>query len=508
MQGYRDLRDEFIFTIDPVDARDFDDAVSLERKDDNFVLGVHIADVSRFVSYDSSLDMDARRRATSVYLVDRVLPMLPEKLSNGLCSLMPEEDRCTISVKAELSPSGSVLSYEVFPSVIRSKARLSYDQAQALLEASNRALSAEECKHALAECEVPFGSKALSEEAVHVLVDRIPKLDALAKALFARRKKDGCMDFDRVEAKAKLDGEGHPVEITYRRRTAATELIEEAMILANSLVAQWLTEKGLPCVYRVHDAPDGDALRALYEVLQESSLFSDVSKRLFCDGNPHALQDVLARVQGTPQQELVNVLLLRAMKRAVYRTELSDHYGLALQAYCHFTSQFVDTLICWCIECLKKHFSVTVQPMSRSAIRLLGWLSIRLIWSVRRKRPLGSRSSQRSLSILSSLRGKLLPVLFLRSLPLALWFVWNVLQRVLLPLRILAKSIFRLILKGKCLTVHQRAFAIVLDKQFRSFLFPRSLVNADCVLSWPLLMSNACRYDCIMVDFLVQGIIL
>ena len=302
VQGYRDLRDEFIFTIDPVDARDFDDAISLERKDGNFVLGVHIADVSRFVAYDSSLDMDARRRATSVYLVDRVLPMLPEKLSNGLCSLMPEVDRCTISVKVELSPGGSVLSYEVFPSVIRSKARLSYDQAQAILEASNR----------------------------------------------SRRKKDGCMDFDRVEAKAKLDGEGHPLEITYRRRTAATELIEEAMILANSLVAQWLSEIGLPCVYRVHDAPDGDALRALYEVLQESSLFSDVNKRLFCDGNPHALQDVLARVQGTPQQELVNVLLLRAMKRAVYRTELSDHYGLALQTYCHFTSpirRYPDLLV-------------------------------------------------------------------------------------------------------------------------------------------------------------------
>ena len=348
VQGYRDLRDDFIFTIDPVDARDFDDAVSLERKDGNFVLGVHIADVSRFVAYDSSLDMDARRRATSVYLVDRVLPMLPEKLSNELCSLMPEEDRCCVSVKVELSPSGSVLSYEVFPSVIRSKARLSYDQAQVILEASNRCLSTEQCKYALSECEMPYGSKSLSEETIHALIDRVPKLDSLAKALFARRKKDGCMDFDRVEAKAKLDAEGHPLGITYRRRTAATELIEEAMILANNLVAQWLTEKGLPCVYRVHDAPDGDALCALYEVLQESSLFSDVNKRLFCDGNPHALQDVLTRVQGTPQQELVNVLLLRAMKRAVYRTELSDHYGLALQTYCHFTSpirRYPDLLV-------------------------------------------------------------------------------------------------------------------------------------------------------------------
>lgn len=348
VQGYRDLRDEFIFTIDPVDARDFDDAVSLERKGSNVVLGVHIADVSRFVPFNSSLDMDARRRATSVYLVDRVLPMLPERLSNGLCSLVPEEDRCSITVKAEIAPSGSVSSYEVFPSVIRSKARLSYEQAQAILSAANRALPLAETKVALTGCETPHGSLPLSDEAISLLSDRIPQLDKLAKSLFARRKKDGCMDFDRVEAKARLDGEGRPQEIVYRRRTAATELIEEAMILANSLVAQWLTERGLPCVYRVHDAPDGDALHALYEVLQESPLFSDVNKRLFCSGEPHTLQDVLARVKGMPQQELVNALLLRAMKRAVYRTELSEHYGLALQTYCHFTSpirRYPDLLV-------------------------------------------------------------------------------------------------------------------------------------------------------------------
>ena len=348
VQGYRDLRDEFIFTIDPVDARDFDDAVSLERKGNNVVLGVHIADVSRFVPFNSSLDMDARRRATSVYLVDRVLPMLPERLSNGLCSLVPDEDRCAISVKAEIAPNGSIVSYKVFPSVIRSKARLSYEQAQAILLAANRSLPFEECKKALFECETPQGSLPLSGEVVCGLIDRIPRLDKLAKSLFALRKKDGCMDFDRIEAKVKLSSDGRPQEITYRRRTAATELIEEAMILANALVAQWLTEKGLPCVYRVHDAPDGDALHSLYEVLQESPLFSDVSKRLFCAGEPHALQDVLARAQGLPQQELVNALLLRAMKRAVYRTELSEHYGLALQIYCHFTSpirRYPDLLV-------------------------------------------------------------------------------------------------------------------------------------------------------------------
>ena len=347
-QGYRDLRDSFIFTIDPIDARDFDDAVSLERKGPNYLLGVHIADVSRLVSYDSSLDLDARRRATSVYLVDRVLPMLPERLSNDLCSLMPGQDRCAITVEAEVTPNGSVASYEMFPSVIRSKARLSYEQAQAIICCSRRSGTLSDCKKQLDSCDVPHGAMLLSDETLRALKQRIPQLDTLAKTLFGRRKKDGCMDFDRVEAKAKLDGEGHPVEIVYRRRIDATELIEEAMILANHLVAEWLTQKGLPCVYRVHDAPDGDALHSLYEVLQESPLFSDVNKRLFCDGNPQTLQDVLARVQGTPQQELVNVLLLRAMKRAVYRTDPSDHYGLALQTYCHFTSpirRYPDLLV-------------------------------------------------------------------------------------------------------------------------------------------------------------------
>lgn len=347
-QGYRDLRDDFIFTIDPVDARDFDDAVSFEKRNGNYLLGVHIADVSRYVAFDSSLDMDARRRATSVYLVDRVLPMLPEQLSNGLCSLVPGEDRAAMSVQVELSPEGAVLSYEIYPSVIRSKARLSYDQAQAILSAANRSLPLESCKKALAECETPHGSLPLTDEAVAGIAWRIPCLDRMAKALFARRKKNGCMDFDRVEAKAKLNEKGHPVSITYRHRTDATELIEESMILANSLVAQYLTDQDLPCVYRVHDAPDGEALRSLYEVLQESDVFADISKRLFCDGNPHTLQDVLSRVQGTPQQELVNTLLLRAMKRAVYRTELSEHYGLALDTYCHFTSpirRYPDLLV-------------------------------------------------------------------------------------------------------------------------------------------------------------------
>lgn len=347
-QGYRDLTQEFIFTIDPVDARDFDDAVSLELEGENYRLGVHIADVSRFVSFGTSLDLDARRRATSVYLVDRVIPMLPEQLSNNLCSLVPAQNRCTVSVEALISSQGKVLSYEVFPSVIKSSARLSYDQVQALLDAHKTNASLEEIHQVMQACEVPHGSIPLSLLTIEKLESRIVSLDVLAKVLFERRKKDGCMDFDRVEAKVRLDADHRPVEICYRRKTDATELIEEAMILANHLVAEWLLGKNLPCVFRVHDVPDAEALRSLYGVLREFPLFKDVDKHLFCDGNPQTLQEILHRVEGHPLQELVNTLLLRAMKRAVYRVDQDPHYGLALDTYCHFTSpirRYPDLLV-------------------------------------------------------------------------------------------------------------------------------------------------------------------
>lgn len=343
-QGYRDLTEAFVFTIDPFDARDFDDAVSLEKEGNNYRLGVHIADVSRFVPFGSSLDLAARRRATSVYLVDRVIPMLPERLSNDLCSLVPAQKRCTISVEALISPEGTVLSYEVFPSVIRSCARLSYDQAQALLEADGTS----DLAQVIAQCDIPHGAIPLSTGVLEQLRERIVGLNALAKALFALRKKAGCMDFDRVEAKARLDGDNRPVEICYRRRTDATELIEEAMILANHLVAEWLLGRNLPGVFRVHDEPDGDALAELYAILREFPLFKDVDERLFCDGNPQTLQDILQRVQGSPLQELVNALLLRSMKRALYRPDQGPHYGLALDTYCHFTSpirRYPDLLV-------------------------------------------------------------------------------------------------------------------------------------------------------------------
>lgn len=341
--GYRDIRDRLIFTIDPIDARDYDDALSFDYCDGLYHVGVHIADVSHYVQYNSSLDLDASKRATSVYLVDRVLPMLPEKISNNLCSLVPNQPRLTMSVDVALKEDGSVVGFEVYPGIIQSKARLSYDQAEALLnESSNKAL--EDFKR----CEIPQGALPLDNETVLRLRDDIVSLRTIAKTLFSVRYQKGCMDFDRVEARVKLDKDNKPLDIMYRRRTDATQIVEECMILANTVVATWLVSQAMSCVFRIHDTPDGLSLASLYKVLQEFSLFKGIDKQAFCDGEPHTLQQSLRLVENTSVQELFNSLLLRSMKRAVYSTENSAHYGLALDCYCHFTSpirRYPDLLV-------------------------------------------------------------------------------------------------------------------------------------------------------------------
>lgn len=336
--GYRDLRDRFIFTIDPVDARDYDDALSVEREGDLIHLGVHIADVSGYVPFDSALDYDARRRGCSVYLVDRVIPMLPEALSNKLCSLVPAEDRLAVTVDVTLRASDAqVVSYDIFPSIINSKARLSYDQAQALIEVPESASQAEVIE-AFEEHEAPFGAISLDHETIQALAQKIACAKQLSDRLYAKRFAAGCMEFNRVEARAILDANNDPIGIRYRRRTDATKLIEEAMILANHLVAQWLTERSMPCIYRTHAAPGRDALFSLYEILQEFDAYKALDKTLFCAGNPHVLQQLLAIPVDEQTHELVSMLLLRSMKQALYSTTETGHYGLALEHYCHFTS--------------------------------------------------------------------------------------------------------------------------------------------------------------------------
>ncbi len=325
--GYRDLRDRFVFTIDPADAKDFDDALSVDylRDEGLWRLGVHIADVSHYVPWNSSVDLDARRRATSVYLADRVIPMLPETLSNGLCSLAPDEDRRAVTCDLFLDERGDVVRFELYPALIRSRARLSYGEADELLAAAGAAAG-----------EAAAGGGPASEDGA--LVARLAAASRIAKRREAARAAAGGIDFATTEAKVVLDDAGVPVDIVVRRKTDATRLIEEAMILANETVAAFLEARGFPCLYRVHEAPAADALGSLIPIFQEFSWFERSLEGRLLAADPRAIQGILAASAGRSEGELASSLLLRAMKRAVYRPVNDGHYGLASEAYCHFTS--------------------------------------------------------------------------------------------------------------------------------------------------------------------------
>ena len=313
--GYRDLRGRVAFTIDPEDAKDYDDAVSFEvREDGARVVGVHIADVSAYVAGDSALDADARRRATSVYAVDRVIPMLPEELSNGLCSLVAGEDRLTMTVDMVLDGAARVISADIYPAVIRSSARLTYAQAQAVIDG-----------------EIP-------DEVPNPVAERILALHRVARGRVALADARGALDFDRAEAKVQLDAAGTPVGVTLRRKTDATSLIEECMIMANVTVAEFLVAREQPGAFRVHERPDADALAGLIPVFSRFAFFRLIDRDLFCMGDPGTLRRTLTLARGTEASEVVSMALLRAMKRAVYKPTCDGHYGLALERYCHFTS--------------------------------------------------------------------------------------------------------------------------------------------------------------------------
>lgn len=316
--GHRDVRDRCVFTIDPADARDFDDALSLDPAQDFlhdgavWRLGVHIADVSHYVPWNSSLDLDARRRATSVYLVDRVIPMLPEQLSNGLCSLNPNETRRCMTCDVYLDQDWKAVGYDIYPALMRSQARLTYGQVQQALD----------------------GDAALPDD----IMQRVRFLSQFAKARIAARQVAGGLDFDFPEARVVLDDDGKPLRVDLRRKTEATSLVEEAMILANEVVAQHLSECGFPALYRVHEKPSPDSLAALLPVLQEFSWFSRISPERFVAGDAHAIARVLSESQGRLEGNLVQTLVLRAMKRAAYKPTCDGHFGLASEAYTHFTS--------------------------------------------------------------------------------------------------------------------------------------------------------------------------
>lgn len=331
----RDIRDRFAITIDPVDARDFDDAISAARTvRGGWMLGVHIADVSHYVDWESAIDLEARRRSTSVYLADRVLPMLPERLCSDLCSLRPDEDRLAFTVDIELDAQGRVRTYEPYPSVIRSRVRMDYGAADALLregEPDGAALDA-----------AARGRAELAVEAARAngvdLRAFLRNADALARARREIRRKRGSIDFDTPEVHVLLDEAGMPVDIVTRERTAATSLVEEAMLLANECVAEFLADRDLVSAYRVHEDPSPDSLASAAKTLTELGAVAGGLAAGIMLGDPRAINAAVEDAADTAFAPQVNALLLRAQQRAVYKSHNEGHYALGARAYCHFTS--------------------------------------------------------------------------------------------------------------------------------------------------------------------------
>lgn len=328
----KDIRDRFLLTVDPVDARDFDDAISLERtRAGGWKLGVHIADVSHYVAWESAIDLEARRRSTSVYLADRVLPMLPERLSNDLCSLRPDEERLAFTVDMVLDERGRVRGYTAYPSIIESKARLDYAAVDALLEGREPSENDDAAVRAAAAVE-RAGERGVDLEAF------FRDADALARARQRIRHARGAIDFETVEVHALLDDDGYPIELVGRRRTRATSLIEEAMLLANECVAEYLADRDLDAAFRVHEPPSPDSLAGAARVLVEVGAIDANEALSIEEGDPHAIERAVEQVSGTGYEPLANALLLRAMQRALYKPKNEGHYALGARAYCHFTS--------------------------------------------------------------------------------------------------------------------------------------------------------------------------
>jgi ribonuclease R len=309
LDGRTDFRGLLSFTIDPADARDHDDALSVEKlAGERWRIGVHIADVSHYVQERSALDLEALSRGTSVYLVDRVIPMLPEPLSADLCSLKPGTDRLTLSLLLEMDGKGTVLSSNVCAGLICSRHALSYEEAQGIIDGERSA-----------DREVG--------EALRTLRD-------LSRHLRAERQQRGGLDFDLPEARIIVNSAGEPTQIQQLLRLETHRLVEEFMILANETVARWARRKKLPFIYRVHETPDPDRLERLREFV--AGLGLKLAKN--AGQSSKALQKLLAQVEGRPIEGIVSTLVLRSMKQARYSAEREDHFGLGSRAYTHFTS--------------------------------------------------------------------------------------------------------------------------------------------------------------------------
>ncbi|MGN1179705.1 MAG: ribonuclease R [Suilimivivens sp.] len=313
--GRRDLRDFMMVTIDGEDAKDLDDAVNVYKKDGNYCLGVHIADVTNYVQENSALDREALKRGTSVYLVDRVIPMLPHALSNGICSLNQGVDRLSLSCLMTVNHKGEVIDYEIVESVINVNRRMSYTAVKKILE--------DEDPDTIQEYEE--------------LVPMFRLMQELAGILREKRKKRGSIDFDFPESKIILDEKGNPLEIKPYERNTATRIIEDFMLLANETVAQHFYWLELPFVYRTHETPDPEKILKLGTFINNFG-YNIKIKSGDNEIHPKEIQKLLCRIEGSDEEALISRLTLRSMKQAKYTVNCTGHFGLACPYYCHFTS--------------------------------------------------------------------------------------------------------------------------------------------------------------------------
>ena len=311
--GRKDLTKNMVITIDGDDSKDFDDAVGLDMlPNGNFHLEVDIADVTHYVKEGSPLDEEAYARGTSTYLVDRVIPMLPFRLSNGICSLNPGEDRLALTCEMEIDHSGNVVKHEIYPSVIQSKYRMTYNNVNEILK----------------------GDEELTEEYAP-LVPMLKQMAQLHEILFNKRHQRGAIDFEETEAQIIVDENGKPIDIKLRERGTSEKMIESFMLAANETVAEHYNVKHVPFLYRVHEKPDEEKIKNFFEFaaamgVQVKGNLKEITPKMF--------QNVLSDVVGTPEEQVVTIMLLRSLQQARYSDEPLGHFGLAAKYYTHFTS--------------------------------------------------------------------------------------------------------------------------------------------------------------------------
>ena len=320
----RDMRDTLTFTIDPKDAKDFDDALSFKKLENgNYEIGVHIADVSYYLEEGTILDDEAYQRATSVYLVDRVVPMLPEVLSNFACSLRPQEEKYTFSAIFEITEKSQVVNQWFGRTVIFSDQRFAYEEAQYIIETKDNTIPA--------ETSITGSSYVVSDE----IVEATLKMDELAKIFRRKRMNEGAISFDKVEVKFNLDKEGEPEGVYFKVSKDANHLIEEFMLLANRKVAEFIGKQKKTFIYRIHDEPNEDKLIAMQNLIAKFGYKIDFRNK---GDISKSLNQLMADVNGKKEQNLIDTLAIRSMSKAKYSTDNIGHYGLAFEYYSHFTS--------------------------------------------------------------------------------------------------------------------------------------------------------------------------